>query len=780
MYMDPMTLRKAVLSLCALLLALPAGGVAGQPASDPDVTGSIIGEVVDRDTGAPVSAAHVRLRELRRSELSHADGTFHFEDIPAGRYTVSAERLGYSPVELRIDVGDGEIARPRLEMQPSALRVAGVVVTGTGRARGAGETYRPTSVLQDAELRRRLESSVAATIAHEPGINMRYNGPAAAQPVIRGMSGDRILVLEDGQRTGDMATTAPDHAVAIDPLTAERIEVVRGPAGLLYGSNALGGVINVIREEVPRTVPEALSATFSAQAESVNRGMTTGGALTIPIAGRFALRTELSGRTASDTRTPLGTLESTAIRGYNGGMGVSLVSGWGYAGLAGRISGTSYGVPGEFAGDTIPGAHAGGVDIEMERRTLRVEAGHFAGLGPFRAIDFDAQVVHYQHDEIEGETAAGQTIVGASFDRLSLGGNLRAHHEHEANGWLLEGAAGISAHHRDLITGGRFPGSRSARETNLAGYVYEELGLGTLRLEAGARYDWTRIEPADRRPIEVGDRVIPIEPRSFGSASGSLAALTDLGRGVTLGAGISRAFRTPAIEELFSDGPHLADFSFDIGNPELDPEVGHGVDVFARLDRARLSGELTLFANRVRNFIYYEPSGERDPRLDRFPVFQARGDDARFLGGEAAAQWEFIPRWVLDGVASYVRAERTADGDPLPGIPPLDGAVRTRYEGPAFFASAELQAAARQNRVPRAFASPIDPDRDFVPERPTAGYGLVNLGAGWRWTRGQALHTVTLQVDNAFDQVWRDHLSRIKEVAPQPGRNIQLLYRVAF
>lgn len=740
--------------------------------------GSITGRLVDSVTGSPVANAEVRLREVGRLDLSHPDGSFHFSGLSPRTYTIVAQRIGFAPAEVSAVVTANDSTVVELRMQPSALELTGVVVTGTGRERGQGETYRPTAVVGDAELRRRLETSLAGTISHVPGLTQQYNGPAASQPVVRGMQGDRVLVLEDGQRTGDLSTTAPDHAVALDPLTAQRVEIVRGPAGLMYGSNALGGVINVVREEVPRSVPERISGGLSLQGESVNGGAAAGGALLVPV-GRFVLRGEASGRSAGDTSTPLGELDSSDLQAYGGSVGAALVAGWGHTGVALRLSDLDYGVPGQFAGELIPGAHPNGVEIQTRREVARFEAARHPGFGPLSSISLEANVVRYRHSEIEGVTS-GQPIVGASFENVSGGADLLIQHQHAAGRVLTEGAFGISASGRELSTGGGFTGSRDARSQNLAAFLYEELQLDAVRLQLGGRYDLTRVTPLDRSPIRVGDDELAVRERTFGSVSASAAALVEPRSGFVLGASLARAFRTPSVEELFSDGPHLADYSYDIGNPELEPEIGIGGDLFLRVSLPRLQAEVSVFRNELRNYIYHAPTAQLDPRFNRFPLFLARGSDARFIGAEAGLQWEVLPSVVLDGSLSYVRATRLEDGDPLPAIPPLNGLLEARYERGVYYLTAEWEAAARQDRVPRPFPSPVDEESTIQPERPTAGYSLLNLGAGIRLGSGNRLHTLTLQVDNALDTVWRQHLSRIKEVAPQPGRNIQLMYRVQF
>jgi iron complex outermembrane recepter protein len=725
---------------------------------------AIHGRIVDAQTLQPIAGAYVRLRELGRNEMSHRDGSFHFERLSPGSYTVLAQRIGYATVERTVHVGPGETADLTIPLASSAIQLPGVVVTGTGRERSVDEVYRPTTVLNGAELRRRLGSSVAATLADEPGISQRYNGPAAAQPVVRGLSGDRVLVLEDGLRTGDIATTAADHAVTIEPLTAQRIEVVRGPAGILYGSNALGGVINVVRDEVPRTLPERLSGTLSLHGESVNRGGSAGGALYLPV-GHFVLRGELSGRVAGDTRTPLGPLPQTDMQGLNVGLGASWIGRDAFLGAAVRDYHLDYGVPGTFGGETIPGAHPGGVSIDLRRSMGRVHGAFLGRMGPFNGIELEGNYVRFRQEERE---QGG--LIGTQFGQLLGTANLLARHRHEAGQLFSEGAVGAFVLGRDLAVSGAATGSHPAQQFSVAGYGFEELGWSPFRLQVGGRYDWTRITPGG----VPQSRFDEVRTRDFGAFSGSAAALVDVASGLTVGGSVSRAFRTPSIEELYSDGPHLADFSYNIGNPELDAEFGFGTDVFLRIAMPRLHGEVTAFRNRISNYIYHAPlfdpvTGDPvlDPRFRRFPVYQAEQDHSTLVGTEVKLQWEMVPSVVLDGGASYVRGTRTGDDVPLPFIPPLHGSLALRYDAPLYFVGAGWEASRAQGRL-----------GEF--ETATAGYRLWNAHAGFRWSVGGQLHSVTLQARNLTDEVWRDHLSRIKAVAPQPGRNVQLLYRLSF
>jgi iron complex outermembrane receptor protein len=241
--------------------------------------------------------------------------------------------------------------------------------------------------------------------------------------------------------------------------------------------------------------------------------------------------------------------------------------------------------------------------------------------------------------------------------------------------------------------------------------------------------------------------------------------------------------RPPSLEELYSDGPHLADFSFDIGNPALGAEVAWGWDLFLRGSTARLDLEFTGFLNHVADYIAYTQTGEtlrvlRDGEAPRMtPVYEATAEDARFMGLEGRIQAELLPNWVWDAQMSYTRAHRRRDGDPLAFIPPLGGRTEIRFSPGAGYLALGARASAPQERVPRGISVG---DIMELPQNPTPGFGLIHLGGGWRVSHGQWTHGLHVQVENLADRIWRDHLSRIKDVAPQPGRSMQFTWRIYF
>lgn len=721
---------------------------------EPADSAAIEGVVREASTGRPLQGALVRVVGSSRQDVTHEGGEFHLVSLPAGRYTVLFERLGYRREVREVVLNASEVVHLDVEMTSSAIELPGIVVTGTTRASLGDQTVRPADVMSGQELTRRLNTTLAATLENEPGLAVASVGPATARPVIRGLGGDRVLVLEDGARVGDLSSSSSDHALSVDPLNAQRIEVVRGPAALLYGSNAIGGVINLIREEIPVSAPEQARGMLSVQGQSVNSGVA-GGASAESGWGGFAVRGEGSFRRAGDLDTPRGTLVNTELRTYSVSAGISRVLTEGHYGVSYRLYDNAYGIPGGFVG-----SHPEGVDVEMRRHALHGAARIDGTFGPFTELEIDGKYTHYYHRELESAD-----IVGTEFGLLTGAGELIA--RHDSLGPLESGAAGVRVGWTDFVAGGS-SNTTPTTELTAAAFLLEELGLGRFRLQGGARLDWHRITPVAEEESDIGT----IRTRTFGSVSGSLGALYTPVAGIGFGASIARAYRTPDTGELFSEGPHLAAYSYEVGNPDLDAEVGLGVDVFVRINRDRFHAELAGFHNALDNYIYYRDTGEQTD--SELPIYQATGTDAVLIGFEAGAGAEIVRHVVLSGSVSYVRGTITETDEPLPAMPPLRGQLAARYERPEFFAGLAWRAAAEQERIA---------EQEF--ETATRGYSVVDGDVGVRWTAFGRVQSVSLRVDNVTNELVFDHLSRIRdrdtnERVPGPGRSASMTYRVVF
>ena len=729
-------------------LAAEAGTVAWASPAQEVERQAVQGVVRDAETKAPLAGATVSTAGTPGSIVTGSDGSFRLEGAAATARVIVVERLGYRTraEELAGDRDSGPIV---VELVSSPIALSGLVVTGAITARTAEETLRPVNVVAGDELQGQLEGTVASALAGQPGLAAATMGPATARPVIRGLGGDRVLMLEDGVRVEDVSSSAADHATAMDASSARRVEVVRGPAALLYGSSALGGVVNVIRDEIPTAVPARLSGAASLRAATVASSMAGSAAATVGVTDGVPLRIEASGRRAGDLRTPIGILGNTAGDSWSAGVGASYVANWGHAGAAVRSYSNDYGIPGGFEG-----GHEEGVHIEMERVATKVRAVVDQRTGPYERIEVHGSHSWYRHQEIEPPD-----ILGTFFKRQATSGELLAHPA--PAGPFSAGAVGVRASRDDFGFGGDVDTPNSLR-TTLAAFVFQEMDFDPIRIEGGVRYDWTRTDPVQDDPhSEIG----PVGDRTFQAVSGSVGILYSAGSGVVLGATAGRAFRTPDVNELYSEGPHLAAYYFEVGNPTLDAEVSHGLDLFVRYGRDRLRAEVTGFYNAISDYVYGRRTGEISRVL--LPIYQYQGADAVLTGFEGALDWDLGRGWALHGAASHVRGELRDTRLPLPLIPPLQGRAAVEHERPAWFIRGAAEFAARQDRVD-----------EF--EEPTDGYVVLHAAAGVRITLAGRLNVVTANLRNATNQTYRNHLSRVKEIMPEAGRGLSIAYRVVF
>lgn len=755
-----------VTTVIAALFAIPV------EAQVREARGRVIGVVVDSSTAQPIVAAIVRLLPTGQLETTHADGRFVLSDIEPGTYSLVVEQLGYRRHTVELVIEPGRTHDVRAALVVAAIELGGIVVTGALSPRSRDDVLSPVSSMSGAELDRRSSQTVAGTIEAEPGIAVSSLGPSTARPVIRGLGGDRILILEDGQRPGDLSATSSDHAVAIEPLSARRIEVVRGPMSLLYGSSALGGVINIVREAIPSTLPNEAHGVISVQGASVNSGVSGGGFINLGL-GPVAVRAEATGRTNGDLSTPAGDVLDTDGRVADLSLGVGLPRDHGFMGGAYRYYTNDYGVPGGFIG-----GHTAGVDISMHRHSFRLGGEVHRDDSFLSRVEADGGFTSYAHTETEPSGS-----IGTSFDQQVVQAELVA--RHGQSGALSEGAIGTRFQFRDITTGGTLR-TPSTYDISAAAFSVQEFGRGPVRLQVGLRYDWARYTPRDTTSfVSAGGQRIPVRTRTFGSVSGSLGVLWLASDLIRFGGSVARAYRTPDFNELYSNGPHLAANSFDVGDPSLDQETGLGLDLFARLTHDRVHVEIAAFRNVLNDYIFPSSRGRAELGTQGGrPRFQYTNESAHFTGfeGEIEASVGDVIR--LEAGGSLVNAEFTSERAPIPVfngvdttfvdasrypplIPPARGRVGVRLEQPGRFIGTGAHFVAAQNRL-----------GDF--ESRTGGYTLFDITAGVRVPRGSMLHTITLRIDNVLDTEYRDHLSRIKDLMPGPGRGISLLYRMVF
>jgi iron complex outermembrane receptor protein len=716
-------------------------------------SGALAGRMLDAESSDPIGWVTVLVEDTERGQMTDEQGRFFFADLPAGRHVIQTLHISYHDTRFAVEITAGDTARVDLHIGHQELHLEGVHIEGQ-RVASPAPLVEPDVVFSGNKLRQNLSQTIAETIDYEPGIAQRTMGPAPARPVLRGLSGDRLLILEDGERTGDLSATSSDHAVAVDPMTTQRIEIVRGPETMLYGSNALGGVINVQRGYVPVERPESSGGTISWQGESVNGGLSLGLERVHPLGGSLALRADGSWRTAGDVSTPRGTLTNTDIQTGNAALGLSTVHAGGYAGGAIGVYQSDYGIPPD-----PNGGHPDGVTIEMERQhaELRAQWRRDILMGA-QTLDVHHTFSRYGHAEYEDSRA-----LGMEFGVLTHNGG--AQMRWTPSGARQHTALGFWYEYRNYAAAG-LNFTPDAKEYAGALFSFSGWRSGPWQAQSALRADVRRIQPEG---VRYSRRVGSIETRSFSGLSGGFSLQYQPHTHIATGAALMRTFRAPGIEELFSEGPHLASYAYEVGNSSLDSERAWGMEVFFEFRRDGDYMNIALFRNQIDGYIFPKNTGQRSWRRADLFLYQTAGLDAIMHGVETSFAWHMTARWKTAGTLSYVQGILPElEDEAMPRLPPLQGRIGLTYEPlEALEWTGSLRWAAAQKRI-----GPF--------ETPTDGYAVWDLSGQYNvYWRGH-LHAFSLSLQNATDAVYRKHLNRIKELFPEPGRSARLLHKVFF
>ena len=757
-------------------LTLPCG-TAAQEQLVP-VTG-----IITDDAGAPLANARVTLSPTRRGATTDAAGFFRFRGVPAGHYHLDVSLIGYAPAHVEITVpASGDAISTQVSLAPSPLALEGVLVTATPGAADPLTVSQSTTQLSGREFDRRLGATVADMLSDEPGVASRYAGTATSVPVIRGLTGERVVMLENGQRTGDLAGSGADHVLSIDPLSATRIEVVRGPASLLYGSGAIGGVVNVIGTDVPTNVPQRVEGFAAAQGVSATPGGAASAQVVAPLSEVLVLSARGAIRDLGDVRVGGGeTLGNSSFRNRSGTVGLGFVDGRVNAGAAVAAHRFDYGVPfghahaededehdedehdeDDHEHDLDDDGHEG-VDLRGHRYEVKLHGGWNPRGRAIRSVDFAATGQWYEHDEIE---ESGE--IGTTFRLRTQTANLRA----DTDLGRLRGTVGLSGLLKRYEPTGEEALTPFASSGNLGLFVFQEMPIlpgehdteHVPHLQVGGRFDHYDIS------TEASPGFGAARDRTFRAFSGSIGVNFPLPQGISLGASLSRAFRAPSVEELYSNALHVAAGSFDVGNPDLDPEVNLGLEALLRAQTRTVTALVSTYYNHIDDYItpgvvgdtvLVDAAGEFVVPLSRFTQ-----GDASLVGVEGKVEVLTGRHLVLGARGDHVRG-RFSGGEPLPYMPAARLGGEVRWDDGTFSGGAEAMHAFAQGEVPEL-------------EYATGSYTLLNAGVGYaRRSRG-LVHTVTLRGENLADVIYREATSRIKALAPNPGRNVSLVYRVMF
>jgi iron complex outermembrane receptor protein len=660
---------------------------------------------------------------------------------------------------------------------PHADHTQAIVVTGFRRNRE--DILSGTSVVSGVELIRELRPTIGETLARQPGVSATSFGPNASRPVLRGFQGERVRVLTDGIGSLDASNTSVDHAVAVNPLTAERIEVLRGPGALLFGSSAIGGVVNVIDARIPRRVPdETVHAEGILTYGSASDERSANATVDVPLGGGFVFHADGNYTKTDDLRTGgyilsrelreeaaasgdpdvrelanlRGRLPNTAAETSDIAVGAAWISGENNIGFSVNRYDSLYGVPVRFSLE--PGAEAEAPRIDVKQTRADVRAEFDTGSGFIDTARFRAGYSDYRHDELEESGEIGTTFLTKGAEaRFELVQSTR-------NGF--GGGFGVQYFRRHLDVIGEEKFLPENRTSQFGIFALENYEAGPWRAEIGARYERQRVSA--EADSDLGNAAMR---RSFNAWSGSVGGSYELTHGVRIGLNGSHTQRAPSAEELFANGPHAGTQSFEIGDPNLSKEKSWGIEGTLSASGDGYSLSASVFRSWFDNYIFEQRTGEIE---DDLPVFQIGQADARYFGVEleASARVAQIGGFAinLDAIADYVRATIDSAG-PAPRIPPF-----------RLLGGIEAQSDTLQGRI--EVEQTFEQDRLAEFETRTPGFTMVNASVSWKPFEAHRNTSLTLSANNIFDVEARRHASFLKDVAPLAGRDIRLTARLSF
>ncbi|OQY76646.1 MAG: hypothetical protein B6D45_03390 [Ignavibacteriales bacterium UTCHB3] len=725
------------------------------------------GKVYDSFSREPVVAATISYGDLTSGSITDANGEFRIVLPNEFRISLVISHISYYSYTFTLTAGQKLNTDLVIYLIPKDIHLETVLITGQHTHSKFEGISNIRDLVEGVDFQKNLGLTLAATLKNETGLAIRSMGPAPARPVIRGLGGDRVLFTEDGAVTADLSGTSPDHALTIEPFTINKADIIRGPRVLLYSPVSVGGVVNVARHDIPVETVEGFTGNLGSYYESANGGFLYGGKAEYGTGG-LAFQGSFTSRAAGDISTPSGKLNNSYsnIEGYSGGG--SYIGEPGFIGYSYRSLNMDYGIPGGFIG-----AHPNGVRISIYRNVYSGKGSLNINSGLFHNVTLHYARSYYRHKEFERED-----LIGAEFRIIDHSFYLTG--EHHLLGLNEDGIVGISGRYRDFEVGG-FVFTPNSVSKNLSFYFWQPFNYHRLSVEFAARFNGDIITPAITKHSSIGE----IRERKYFTWSFSASGIYDLSGNFFLGLNLSRSSRVPTIEELYSEGPHLAAYSYETGNPDLESESGIGIELFSYWKTEEAYALVNLYRYNLTGFIIPRNTGKINYQTF-LPVYATTGKNSVIEGIEFEVEYKPAERLSVAAKLSFthgyfVTGETSAnldnpnaanfsdwfsEGGALPQMPPAKLLLELKYKlqyGTSVEVSAEF--AASQERT------------DLF-EQATAGYGIVNCNIFQPVTVGKLTGLITLGMDNIFDVEYRNHLSRVKSIMPEAGRNFRATVRL--
>ncbi|MGC8858458.1 MAG: TonB-dependent receptor [Ignavibacteria bacterium] len=742
-------IKKNIIKIYELVLLLLATTLT---IFSPDLNAAFIQGYVKDPGGKSIDSVMVNLLELKKVTYTNLQGRFTFANIEAGSYTISFEHLRFNEIRKSVIItSDLDTINIEITLLPKEYVTPTIEVKEKIEKSRFDELLELTNTIEGQQLERKLSTTIATTLKDEIGISIRSMGPAPSRPVYRGLSSDRILITEDDIKTNDLSATSPDHAVTIETFNIKRIEIIRGPRVLLKTSTSVGGIVEAIRNEIPLELTPEVSTYSGFYFESANQGYLYSVNAEIPLFQTVQLNGEVTRRKTEDLKTPIGTLRNSSINNINYCFGGSLIKNDFLVGMSFRSYTNNYGIPGGFIG-----AHPFGVNIDMTKDQFIIKLLKKDISQKIKSLSFDFSRSYYNHKEFEAAN-----IIGAEFAVTDYIGFLTL--DYKVNNKMNTGTITSGVELRDFNVGAYvFTPPSKLLNFNIATYHNFQFPFN-ISLEISLRYDYNYINPNPRNPFS---NIGFISSRVFNIYSLSGTIIKDFTEHLGLGINLSKSSRIPTIEELYSEGPHLASYSYEIGNPYLESERGIGTELFVQYKYDQLSGILSFFRNDFGYYIIPRATGQIN-YATLLPIYKTFGTPALLYGLEFQNDIRLGSALKWKNSFSYTFGKIKETDSPLPMIPPAKGITGIEYKVAKFTVGINCEYAFAQNRTD-----------EF--EQPTKGYAIFNLYSQLLLQTGRFIHNLSLSIDNLLNKEYRNHLSRVKSIMPETGFNFRITYKIFY
>jgi len=692
--------------------------------------GALEGTVSLESTGKPLHHVTVVLPRLNKSTETNDDGKFRFSELPEGEWEILAQAAGLGDTRKRVLIAKDKTAEVTFLLRLTPIRQE-ITVTASGKVETALEAMNSVTTLDTLDLASKAGNSLGDILDGQPGVSKRSFGPGTTRPVLRGFDGDRVLIMQDGVRTGTLSSQSGDHGEPVDPQSLERVEIVRGPATLLYGSNAIGGVVNMITDHHAgqNASHDGVHGYLSAIGGS-NNSLHGGSAGISAGSGPWVMRINTGGQRTSDYRTARERIDNSGARTLSGGTSLSRYDSHGWFSLGYNTQRGTYQIP------QIEGAEEQ-VRLPFSRQNIRVTGGMHDRL------NFSLNYSDWQHDEVANGEIANQ-FFNKQFDyRLVVDQKRRG---------AFSGSFGVWGLQRDYEAVGVEAITPPVNQRSFAVFGVESIQFEKARLQFGGRVENTRYNP------ETGRK------RNFTAFSGSAGLNVPLWRGGAFVTSVNHSYRAPALEELYANGPHAGNLTFEIGDADLRGERSNGADVSLRHTSARFRAEANGFYYRLSQYVFLAPTGDVE---DGLLVAKYSQNNARYTGFDGRMQAALHPMLWLNLGFDAVDAQLRLNNTPLPRIPPGRRRVGVDFRYKALSVAPEVVLARRQDQI-------------FPTETETAGYVTANVRATYTLARQHTVHLFSVNWFNANNAYYRNHLSFIKDSAAEIGRGVAVSYNVRF